>query len=104
MTDRPHLFHKLAERWQPIFKGYRTILVLLLGYPIACLLTWRVYQTDDEFLAGVMMWMAGIYTVLLLAYPISKGMTGLRERWTHGANRHPAQDHIPPPTEPEPPP
>lgn len=82
MPERSHLFHKLALRWQPLFTGYRTIFVLLMGYPPLLVLTWRVYQTGDEHLAGVMMWMAGIYTVLLLAYPISKGMTGVRNRWS----------------------
>lgn len=69
------------ERWRPTLLGLRTLLILFVAYPLAVALTIRVFQMDDEHVIGALPSMAAIYTVLLLAYPVSKAATGLRTRW-----------------------
>lgn len=74
-------FHECAERWRPTLLGLRTLLILFVGYPLAVAMTVRVFLMEDEHAVDALQWMALIYTVLLLAYPVSKMATGLRSKW-----------------------
>ncbi len=82
--ERPHRIFKLAERWMPLFIGYRTMFVLALGYPLAWRITSRVMEVTDEYLSGALRPLVGIFTVLVLALPISKAMSGLQTRLSNG--------------------
>ena len=101
MIDRPHLFHKLAERWLALLKGHRTVFLLtMIGVPLTFVVFYMgvTGRINSEDLPAVIGALAAYATGTGWVYARSKKVTLDGD----GANRHPALDDIPPPTDPEP--
>ncbi|MEM1044401.1 MAG: hypothetical protein AAGI91_17465 [Bacteroidota bacterium] len=71
--------HACADRWLPTLRGYRTIVLVVLGFALAVPIVQRTLALPDELFVRALYPLAVLMSVLLLSYPVSKVASGYRD-------------------------